>query len=64
MLAPQNLPAISHELATYFSLEITPEYSCAVIEKKGQNLMMSVLCSNSLIFAPEMLEMHSKRHRF
>ena len=29
------------------------EYSCAFAESKSQNLVMSMFCSNSLIFAPE-----------
>ena len=41
----RNLPAISCELAAYFSLEITPP--------KSQNLVMPVFCSNTLIFAAE-----------
>ena len=39
-----NLLATSRELATYFSLEMA---------QKSQNLVMSVFCSNTLIFAPE-----------
>ena len=40
-----NSPAILHELAAYFSLEKRAQ--------KFQNLMFSVFCSNTLIFAPE-----------
>ena len=52
----RNSLAISHELATYFPLEITPvlkEYSCTDTEKISQNLIMSVFCLNTLIFAPD-----------
>ena len=41
----RNLLAISPQLTAYFSFEI--------FSQKGQNLKMSVLCSNTLIFAPE-----------
>ena len=44
-----NSLAISHELAALFSLEITTPRQT----KKQQNLMMSIFCSNTLIFAPE-----------
>ena len=40
-----NLPAILHEPAAYFSLEKRTQ--------KFQNLMISVFCSNTVIFAPE-----------